>query len=374
MIEGRGGQLDLAAGGELAVQRNHAGHQLALLGQEPLLLVFGVVAALRLEFGQVALLLEEQGVNPREVRPDLEVAQVARAKPRKRFARRRAPGRAKQVELVVAGVRPDHRIRIGHEKVVEQVAGFGAIEPVGGPARAAQVRVGRALRVGLELGEQARDQVDRAAEFGHLFQMQRHPQVVFGGVQPDPGHGVFARDVIGVVRLMLVPQERERNRMHQSPFKSREVGSRYSRYSPSLPNKDSSRLPSIARNVPGPNLSGSRPRGARVPAGRSNPAGCFGPATRRLISSYRAMYSRALRCHDQSAFIPVVMICRQVWRSGQSERARSMHCSSAGGSGSAKTKPFAVPCGEGRRVRVDNGIDQSPPVARTIGTVPCARL
>ena len=81
--------------------------------------------------------------------------------------------------------------------------------------------------------------------------MQRHPQVILGGVQPDPGHGVFARDVIGVIRLMLVPQERERNRLHQTPLNCWESRIRYSRYSQPLPSKDSSRLPSIARNVPG---------------------------------------------------------------------------------------------------------------------------
>ena len=65
-----------------AVQRNHPRNQLALLGQQPLLLVLGVVASLRLEFGEIALLLEEQGVDPRQVRPDLKVAQVAGAEPR----------------------------------------------------------------------------------------------------------------------------------------------------------------------------------------------------------------------------------------------------------------------------------------------------
>ena len=75
------------------------------------------------------------------------------------------------------------------------------------------------LDVGLELRQQARHQVDRAAELGDFFQVQRHPQVILGAVQPDPGHGVFARDVVGVVRLMLVPEKRERNRLHQSPLK-----------------------------------------------------------------------------------------------------------------------------------------------------------
>ncbi len=85
VIERGGGKLDLALRGQLSVQRDDAGHQLALAGQQPLLLVFGVVAAFRLEVGQIAFLLEEQGVDPRQVRPDLKVAEVAGAE------RERAP-------------------------------------------------------------------------------------------------------------------------------------------------------------------------------------------------------------------------------------------------------------------------------------------
>ncbi len=32
------------------------------------------------------------------------------------------------------------------------------------------------------------------------------------------GMGFSPDDVVGVVRLMLVPEKRERNRLHQSPF------------------------------------------------------------------------------------------------------------------------------------------------------------
>ena len=69
------------------------------------------------------------------------------------------------------------------------------------------MRVGRAVDVGLELDQQAGHQVDRAAELGDFFEVQRHAQVILGGVQPDPGHGVLAGDVVGVVRLVLVPHQ-----------------------------------------------------------------------------------------------------------------------------------------------------------------------
>ena len=73
------------------MERDHPGQQLALLVQQPLLLVLGVVPALGLEFGQLGVLLEEQGVDPRQVRPDLEVAQVASAEPMQAPARPSCP-------------------------------------------------------------------------------------------------------------------------------------------------------------------------------------------------------------------------------------------------------------------------------------------
>ncbi len=119
---------------------------------------------------------------------------------------------------LVAVVRPDHRVRKGHEEVVEDRAGVVVVQAVGRASRERQMRVGRPVDVGVELGQQARHQVDRAAELGDLLQMQGHPQVILGRVQPDPGHGVLARDVIGVVRLVLMPHDRQGNGYHRSPF------------------------------------------------------------------------------------------------------------------------------------------------------------
>ena len=190
---------------------------------------------------------------------------------------------------MITRVRPDHRVRIGHEEIVEQVAGLALIQAVDRAARAAQMGVGRARGVGFELREQAWHEVDRAAELGNFFQVQRHPQVVLGGVQPDPGHGVFARDIVGVIRLMLVPHERQRNRLHQSPFIAYEGGRShfgYSRYRVQpTPSRRIARSSSIARNRPGrklklfPTVQSARAR--RVARIR----GMFRASAVRLISS-----------------------------------------------------------------------------------------
>src|SRR5262249_16547012 len=91
------------------------------------------------------------------------------------------------------------------------------------------------------------------------------------------------------------------------------------------------------------------------------------------IFSYRRTYSVALRCHDQSAFIPFLINFTQTSRSVQSASARSIVCQSACGLGPEKENPLAVAlaivCGFASMT-----VSSNPPVARTIGTVPCARL
>ncbi len=77
--------------------------------------------------------------------------------------------------------------------------------------------------VGLELGQQAGHQVDRAREFGNFLEVKRHSQVIFGRMQPHPRHRVFAGDIIRVIRLMLVPEQRQGNRCHHSPFDPKEL-------------------------------------------------------------------------------------------------------------------------------------------------------
>src|SRR5262249_33035128 len=67
--------------------------------------------------------------------------------------------------------------------------------------------VGGALDVRLELYEQARHEVDGTVELWHLFEVQGHPQVVLRRVEPDPRHRVLPGDVVGVIRLVLVPHE-----------------------------------------------------------------------------------------------------------------------------------------------------------------------
>ena len=87
VVIGRGRQLDLPALGQRAMQRDDLAQQRALLVEQPLLLFLGVMPPLGLELGELRVLLEEQGVDPGQVRPDLKVAEVASR------GTARAPGR-----------------------------------------------------------------------------------------------------------------------------------------------------------------------------------------------------------------------------------------------------------------------------------------
>ena len=90
-------------------------------------------------------------------------------------------------------MRPDHRIGVGHEEVVEEVTGVVLFQAVGRPPRRGKMRVARAVDIGLDLGQKAGYQVDRARELRHFLQVERHPQVIFGRVQPAPRASGFRR-------------------------------------------------------------------------------------------------------------------------------------------------------------------------------------
>ena len=151
-------------------------------------------------------------MDPGEVEPDLQVAQVALVEAAQGLPGAVAAEAPPLVQLGEACVRQDHGVGVGHEEVVEQEDRVGLAQAVGRHARDVEEAVAPAL-VGVleELEQQARHQVDGAAHLGHLEQVQRHAVVVLHAVQADPRHGVLPRDVVGVVGLVLVPEQGERD-------------------------------------------------------------------------------------------------------------------------------------------------------------------
>jgi hypothetical protein len=113
----------------------------------------------------------------------------------------------------------DHVVDAGHEKLIENVQRVDFGQAVGRDARHVQMPVaGPFLGVSQDLQEQAGDEIDRALELGHLFEVQRHAVIIFGAVQAHPGHEALAADIIGIIRLVLMPEKGERNRLHSANY------------------------------------------------------------------------------------------------------------------------------------------------------------
>ena len=214
MIKRSRRQLDLSAFGQLFMDGNDPLHDFALLVQQPALLAFGVSSALRAKFPQARVEIEGQLMDPGQVAPNLKIAEIARGETGNGIFDRIRAEAAFEIQLVIPLVRADHAVDVGHEEIVQQVDNVFRVHSIGRHPRDVEMAIASSVRVREELYEQAGNEVDRAAELGHLFEVQGHAVVVLGRVQADPGHQRLAADVVRVVRLMLVPEEGQRDRLH----------------------------------------------------------------------------------------------------------------------------------------------------------------
>ena len=78
--------------------------------------------------------------------------------------------------------------------------------------------VGGAVDVGLELGQQARHQVDRARELGDFLEVKGHAQIIFGRMQTAPTAWDFRPRHRRGNRADAGATECEGNRCHHLPF------------------------------------------------------------------------------------------------------------------------------------------------------------
>ena len=158
------------------------------------------------EQAQVRVAFDDERMDPGEIEPDLQIAQIVLLEAPQGFAGRVLAGGPPQVKLLVAGEGGDHVMRIGHEEVVEQIEAIRLGQIVGRDSRDLQGPIGRpAIGIGLNLHQQARHQVDGAVHGREFEQVQGHADIIFDAVQPNPGHGVLTADVVGIIGLVLVP-------------------------------------------------------------------------------------------------------------------------------------------------------------------------
>jgi hypothetical protein len=122
VIERRGRDLDLAPRRRRPIFRDHLVQQLELdRAQQPLVLL-GEVAALGDQTAHARVLVEIERIEPGELLPHLQVAQVVAAEPARRrpHVRRGRQGAAAQREqLRISGVDVDHALALRMEEILE---------------------------------------------------------------------------------------------------------------------------------------------------------------------------------------------------------------------------------------------------------------
>ena len=197
------------------MQRDDLFQNFQLLVEQPVLLVFGPVLSLFTKFPQLRVLFKHQFVNPGEVAPHLQIAQISFGKSRQRRFDRIDPEPSLQIHFVITTVGTNHILHARHEEVVQHIVDIGFAESVGGIPRNVEMPVAACLiSILLQLQQQAGNEIDGAVKLGHLLEMQRHAVVILGSVQADPGHQRLAADVVRIIRLVLMPQKSKCHRLH----------------------------------------------------------------------------------------------------------------------------------------------------------------
>ncbi len=199
------------------MQRNHLAEQLHLLSQQPLLVGFSPVLPLSAKRGEFRIEFKGQRMHPDEIRPALQIENISFREALRRPGRGVNRQPALLVKFVVASVGANIVVRMDHEEVVEQIDHVVGRQPIRRQPRDAKMSVFvRVFRILPKLHEQARHKIQRGLELGHLAKQLGHAPIVARGMEPHPRHRVLARDVVRVIRLMLMPEKSKPNFVHRS--------------------------------------------------------------------------------------------------------------------------------------------------------------
>jgi hypothetical protein len=163
MIEGRRGKLYLAAANATTILRNDSLQQLELHRAERGFIIFRIIPSLRYQRPYAVVAIQVQGIDPRELVPDLKVAQLVRRKlsglqPR---AGRVPVSPTLAEQLQVSRVRLDHSHPVRMEKVFYAEGPFFFGQGFRGLQAELEVAVPRPIaRKRVELHEQRRHEVE----------------------------------------------------------------------------------------------------------------------------------------------------------------------------------------------------------------------
>ena len=128
VIERRGRDLNLAAGGSLAILGDDAVQELQLDAGQQRLVLLGEAAPLFHEAADPRVTLEVERIHPGELVPDLQIAQIVDGEPAGRRALvgvgRQRPAAPRQ-QFGVARIDVDHPLALRVEEVVEDEVDVG---------------------------------------------------------------------------------------------------------------------------------------------------------------------------------------------------------------------------------------------------------
>ena len=197
MVEGRRRQLDLAARGELAIERQHAGAGAALPIDDERQIGAGKVARFLFERGDLVIALARGEAEPAEVEQHRQIAHVAVGE--------RLLALALIEELRVARSRAHRAIPIEREEALDGKPALDVVPRVqfGDPEPLVDC-AGDDL---LELRHQRRHEVHRQLHVAVLVQQPRDVEIAARAVQAHPRQPRATRARIDILRLMHVQQE-----------------------------------------------------------------------------------------------------------------------------------------------------------------------
>src|SRR5450755_2222184 len=119
MIERRGGNLDLAARGEILVDRNHLAQDLLLLARHDGLIIERVIALLRQKRFHFVVVRLKLLIEPGELRQDLQIAKILRAEDAAGPLWIGAGFQPGIVKLTIAAIAVDQAAGIGLEEILQ---------------------------------------------------------------------------------------------------------------------------------------------------------------------------------------------------------------------------------------------------------------
>ena len=170
------------------------------------LIIQRVIAAL-LNQGSDFGVLKKKFVKPCNLRKHLQVGKVLCLEIFLGWFGTAAAATKTLPQFTVTRIAANHVNRVSLEKILQGEAALLGSKIFRWLGRYLQKGILRGSRnVVLDLGDQRRNEIESLVDVGKFVEQLDHAEIIFEGMQANPGQTIFARDQVFVKRLMLVPE------------------------------------------------------------------------------------------------------------------------------------------------------------------------